>query len=449
MSTKDPMQQHMPTDSSPAVELVGPWLKNNGDGLNLWSVVGWARGSRGGGREGGAVRLGVSSMLGCEALPEEADLSWVQWPAGLGDLASSAKRGEAKALVRQLGQTAALTLLPPAKLTQRRWIDGRRLAGLLDCSGFAYGDVWSLPRVERRIQHYGRVKHHGGKLILLPQAFGPFTRPDVRDRVGTLLRMCDLIFARDRISLEHLQTLPGLEDKLAVAPDITHLLEGQAPRDADLPSMNPGSESRGKGGRVEGWSQTVLIVPNARMLDRTEAEVAEGYEALVGAAVAATRDAGLVPRLMVHEANDRPLAERLARRYLADAQVEDVIIQEDARRSKGIIAASFAVIGSRYHALISALSSGVPALGTSWHHKYEELFDDYGRDGFLLSPADPPEKQQGVFAELLDRDGRAAAAASVAERAAQQKAQVAAAWARVESCLGLASPGDAAAEAAR
>lgn len=390
------------------VELVGPWLKNNGDGLNLWSVVEWSR---------GRTRVGVSSMLGVERLPSEADLSWVKWPTSAGSMIGAAARGEVGVAARQLKETAALAALSESKLAAHSLMDGRRMAGLLDCSGFAYGDVWSLPRVERRIQAYGRVKRHGGKLIMLPQAFGPFTKPDVRDRVGTLLGMCDLIFARDRVSLDHLQTLPGLEGKLEIAPDVTHLLTGREPDDSIA------------------WGQRVLIVPNARMLDRTDAAVAERYEAFVGRAVEATRGAGLEPWLMVHETNDRGLAERLATRLGGGGALP--IIEEAALESKGRIAGSFAVIGSRYHSLISALSSGVPAVGTSWHHKYEELFDDYGRGDYLISPADSDQRQAEVLRQLLDRENRDAAAARVAERAAEQKALVSAAWARVDACLGI------------
>ena len=49
-----------------------------------------------------------------------------------------------------------------------------------------------------------------------------------------------------------------------------------------------------------------------------------------------------------------------------------------AAQIKGILATCTAVISSRYHALIAALSQGVPAVALGWSHKYEALLSEVG-----------------------------------------------------------------------
>ncbi len=61
-----------------------------------------------------------------------------------------------------------------------------------------------------------------------------------------------------------------------------------------------------------------------------------------------------------------------------------VITDVTALEIKGIIAQSYLVISSRFHGVASALNSGTPCLATSWSHKYEELFHDFGQDDCLL-----------------------------------------------------------------
>src|SRR5690606_20342459 len=61
-----------------------------------------------------------------------------------------------------------------------------------------------------------------------------------------------------------------------------------------------------------------------------------------------------------------------------------VITDVSALEIKGIISQSYLVISSRFHGVASALNSGTPCLATSWSHKYEELFRDFGQHDCLL-----------------------------------------------------------------
>ena len=62
----------------------------------------------------------------------------------------------------------------------------------------------------------------------------------------------------------------------------------------------------------------------------------------------------------------------------------EVVTGLNALEVKGLIASAYLVVTSRFHGLASALNSCVPALATSWSHKYEELFKDYGLSDCVL-----------------------------------------------------------------
>ena len=343
-----------PTTPRPVVQIIGPWLKNNGDQLNLWAIAQWL---------GRRAELAVSDTLGAEELPEQPVLGRITWRidrSAAGRAVRSRSSGRVMALA---ADTLAASLAPSGRRARRRsLVPGRRIAALVDCSGYAYGDTWGIERVRSRTQYFRKLRRQGCKIIMLPQAFGPFLDPAKRGACQALLDTCDLVFARDEQSLEHLRQL-GVQVRIAgPAPDITHGVQGVRPADADA------------------WQRRVAIVPNARMLDRTARGVDRRYVSLLHLSVESAREQDLDPVLLLHEANDRGLAERIA----SEARVRLPIVADDALRTKGMIAHSYAVIGSRYHALLSALASGVPAIGTSWSHKYEALFQDYDCSGCLL-----------------------------------------------------------------
>ena len=79
----------------------------------------------------------------------------------------------------------------------------------------------------------------------------------------------------------------------------------------------------------------------------------------------------------------------------------DVVTGLNALEAKGLISSARIVISSRFHGLASSLNSGVPSLATSWSHKYEELFRDYGLEGYIL-PLDNVDEAVRRVRELLN-----------------------------------------------
>lgn len=70
-----------------------------------------------------------------------------------------------------------------------------------------------------------------------------------------------------------------------------------------------------------------------------------------------------------------------------DAAILDVRSMSSSQIKNTIVACE-ALVASRYHACVAALSSGVPLMVLGWHYKYEELLQWYGQREWMLSQDD-------------------------------------------------------------
>lgn len=270
----------------------------------------------------------------------------------------------------------------------------RRLAGIagvttwrhvdyvLDASGFSYGDQWSAKNIEQVAYAAGRWRRRRVPFILLPQSFGPFERPDVRDASLRLFEHATQIWARDDVSLGHLTSLLGPDTRVAKAPDITISLH--APRSAD--PLQAG---------------TVAVIPNINLATRRpQLGGLTEYSIALTELIQGLRETGARPVLLEHSTHGDPTVTAACARILPDIEV---VRPADGLQAKAFIAECDAVVSGRYHGLVSALSSGVPAVAHSWSHKYEELMGDFGQSSRVVDPFEPPAALDAV-SDLLSSD---------------------------------------------
>lgn len=312
--------------------------------------------------------------------------------------------------------------IPPLLRTRYGLVLDGEVGAVLDGSGFAYSDQWGVlgrRRCEELAYLAKRCARRGAPLILLPQAFGPFRERATVRAMGAVLAQKPLVFARDRASEAALLALGGDPDRILRAPDFTNL----------LPAADLGAE-----GSVV--SNGFFMVPNARLVDRGQAGARDAYLSLLTRFAEGARRQGLAPFFLLHEGEgDRALAEAVNARLAAPLAVVTAL---DPRELKAHLGGACGGLADRYHALVGALSQGVPAYAVGWSHKYGALFEDYAWPEGLLPCDLPPEGVETCLAALGDPNRRGALSARLAAAAAAQRAASEAMWTRVEAELAKA-----------
>jgi hypothetical protein len=146
---------------------------------------------------------------------------------------------------------------------------------VFDISGFAFGDQHGAKRTVHFAEDLAAARRAGKKIILLPQALGPFEEPKIRDAFARIVDACDRLYTRDRISLEHARNAAGNGQRIRLAPDFTNLVKCPPTVAAN-------------GGR------RACIVPNQRMIEHAKNQkAADGYLRMLHHCIAAAREAGL------------------------------------------------------------------------------------------------------------------------------------------------------------
>ena len=308
-----------------------------------------------------------------------------------------------------------LAALIPGRLRRRYGLVlDRDIDVVIDAAGFAYSDQWGADSSLALSRAARRWRRRGTKLILMPQAFGPFTEPRIQKAIRLAVDSAVLVMPRDSISYRYLTELTGERDNIRQYPDFTNLVAGIVPGDFDVESCG------------------VALVPNIRMIDKTDAASGDEYLAFMTACAKHLQGKGARPYLLVHEGADD---EALARQIATASGGIPVVTEDDPLKLKGILGASRAVVASRFHALVSALSQGVPAVATGWSHKYTELFADYGFPEGLLSLDDEAARVNAMLDRLVDPGARAEISAQILMHAERLRAQSEEMWSIVHSAI--------------
>jgi len=370
------------------VEIRNTHWKNQGAQLMLRAVVDRLR------RESDDWSFAVAGRCATPETRNELGLDRLPWVQGWGTQADCLAR-----------------LLPP--LHPKGWVRASDIHVVLDASGFAYGDSWGPEKAQMAAAYYRRVKKRGGRIILLPQALGPFENDALRTAFCEVIELADRVYARDATSLAAVHDLGGEQSHVRQSYDFTHTMTGLAPDSTLAP-------------------RTVGLIPNRKMLDMGAAKRDE-YVSLFTRAIRIVMERDCTPLILIHSAEDRTLADAIVQ---SSPHPTDVIEEAHPLRVKGLIGQCHAVLSSRFHGLVNALSAAVPAIATGWSHKYQHVLEDFGCPDMLLRADVDDEGLTRTLSALLDEPRRSDTIAGLREATRGQNEYTEAMWRDVLACMG-------------
>lgn len=272
----------------------------------------------------------------------------------------------------------------PYNITPRMLMMGN-IDYLLDGSGFAFSDQFHLTHesamfYKHRLEGY---KKKGAKIIFLPQAFGPFEKSGSKEVLAVLNNFATWLMPREQVSYDYLED-SGVVDmkKVKLYTDFTSLVDGVCPN------------------KYKHLRDGICIIPNSQMINKGAISM-EAYLDLLKEIVSCASATGKKVYMLNHAGwQDKELCNTI--KQLVTDEIE-MVTDLNALEVKGLISSAYIVITSRFHGLASALNSCVPALSTSWSHKYEELYHDYSLESYVL-PLDDNAKALGEIKKLLDAE---------------------------------------------
>jgi colanic acid/amylovoran biosynthesis protein len=253
---------------------------------------------------------------------------------------------------------------------------------VVDLAGVSFVDGRSFPILVYNVLMTGVAVLTGTPVVKCSQALGPFRGRVNRLAARLVLPHLAAVIARGDRTREHLDDL-GL-DNAEEAADLAFCLPVTA---ADRSEAEAALARAGVAGAY------VTVVPSAVVQEYCET-IGVDYPGLLASTCRQLADEGHRVVVLAHSIrpgapasrmNDLPLVEDLGRRLAATDAV--AVVDDDLEPAvlRAIIGSSDACITSRFHAMVSSLSEGVPVLVVGWSHKYGEVLRDFGLDDWAMA----------------------------------------------------------------
>ncbi|WCM42247.1 polysaccharide pyruvyl transferase family protein [Flavobacterium sp. CBA20B-1] len=241
-----------------------------------------------------------------------------------------------------------------------------------EASGFAYGDQWTYRMANYVANKFEKFKRNKTKLVVMPQALGPFNNQLNNQHTMRFINLADYVFVRDKQSFEYLEKLDIKHKNVKLMPDFTMLLKPQVDE------------------KYIRLKDAVLIVPNKKVITTSKLpNIEELYTEMLKETILKLSSKGISTIFLIHEGvGDYHVAEAINNKL---PNPIEIVWEKDIYKLKGIISQGKALIGSRFHSLVSSLSQAIPSIAIGWSHKYQMLFEDFNTEKNIFKVDDRKE----------------------------------------------------------
>lgn len=270
-----------------------------------------------------------------------------------------------------------------------KWMLGKTFSAyaendiLVDASGIAFTDDRSFPNILINSLWFLPAFITDIPIVKVSQTLGPYTKWYVNFFARIVLKKIDIIVCRGQLSYNY--TRDFLKQKnIYNLPDTAFGLKAIEGERAKIILSSLGIKK----------GEYITVGPSFVMRDFFETgRYIEIVAEMVNKLSENTEKTFVfVPHSWKHSDkvgvdsvnDDYSVCTDIIRLLSPKVKVSVVEHEMSAREFKTIIGNSYMAIGSRYHFLIAALSSGVPSMALGWSHKYKELFREFGIEDYVL-----------------------------------------------------------------
>lgn len=246
---------------------------------------------------------------------------------------------------------------------------------LVDMGGICFtDDIPSKNLIQALLSHriWILCKKLGVKVVLYTTAIGPFrTKRNIKAFKMYLNKYCDYAIMRDEKS-EELYNKYNIKTPYCVAPDTAFLMKAVRPMDSVVKQNVSDANMIG-------------ISLSFQLQKKTP-----GYFETLEKVCRAVLDRGFKLLLIANEcsgfegSDDRFVVKKMSEILQSDNVITANPVEMNGNELKWLIGQCEATISSRYHTLIASISSGVPCVALSWHHKYKEALALVGQEKYIV-----------------------------------------------------------------